>query len=190
MELVHIFSPENNPDEGLWALKYEQAAKDEFKKLFDNWFNPEWMHQFCINNLKDVEQKFDDDMIDAEAAADELMEEAEDLQELLYTLVMKGTTGMDLQALFKPLHNHETNLTVLQLSKGSIKNRFIRNPKLRIYAVRIGRNTYVVTGGAIKLTDRMDERPHTKEQRLRLIAVRDWLGSEGISYPEDLNNLL
>jgi hypothetical protein len=65
----------------------------------------------------------------------------------------------------------------------------IRNPKLRIYAVRIAENTYVVTGGAIKLTDRMEERPHTKEQLVRLAKVKDWLRDEGILYPDDLIDL-
>ena len=87
------------------------------------------------------------------------------------------------------MHSYCIFLTVLQPSKGLIKNKIIRNPKLRIYAVRIAENTYVVTGGAIKLTDRMEERPHTKEQLVRLTKVKDWLRDEGILYPDDLIEL-
>ena len=46
-----------------------------------------------------------------------------------------------------------------------------------------------VTGGAVKLTDRMEERPHTKEQLVRLTKVKDWLRDEGIFYPDDLIEL-
>lgn len=63
------------------------------------------------------------------------------------------------------------------------------DPKLRLYAVRIGENTFVVTGGAIKLTHRMEERPHTQRQLIRLTSVKDWLRNEGILFPEDLTNL-
>ena len=79
---------------------------------------------------------------------------------------------------------------IWQLSKASAKSRMRRSPKLRLYAVRIGNNTYVVTGGAMKLTHTMKERPHTKQQLNRLTNVKDWLKREGIFYPEDLNDLL
>ena len=75
------------------------------------------------------------------------------------------------------------------ITKGLIKDKGRKSPKLRIYAVRIGENTYVVTGGAIKLTHKMKDRPHTQQQLERLIRVRDWLKDEGIYYPEDLNEL-
>lgn len=117
------------------------------------------------------------------------MDEADILFGLLLKLGKKEIPETNLQQVFRPLNNQEKDLTVLQSSKGLIKNKIIRNPKLRIYAVRIAENTYVVTGGAIKLTDRMEERPHTKEQLVRLAKVKDWLRDEGILYPEDLNEL-
>jgi hypothetical protein len=111
------------------------------------------------------------------------------LYELLFKLAEKQQPEASLQNLFKPLDNRQTNLTVLQLSKGGIKSKSRNNPKLRIYVVRIGGNTYVVTGGAIKLTHQMADRPHTQEQLSRLTLVRDWLKRENIYYPDDLINL-
>jgi hypothetical protein len=90
----------------------------------------------------------------------------------------------------KPLNNGDHTLTVLQLSKGSIKNQRIKNPKLRIYAIRIANNAYVVTGAAIKLTRTMVEGVETNKQLQRLTLVRDWLKENGICYPEDLKELL
>jgi hypothetical protein len=111
------------------------------------------------------------------------------LLELLVRLGEQQLPGTSLQHVFKPLDNRESNITELQLSKASVKTRARKNPKLRIYAVRIGENTYVVTGGAIKLTHKMDERPHTQRQLSKLISVKDWLKREGIFYPEDLTDL-
>lgn len=118
------------------------------------------------------------------------MEEAVELKQLLYNLSKQRPPGSQLQHLFKPLHNRDVNLSELQLSKGSVKNREFRDPKLRIYAIRISKNAYVVTGGAIKLTHLMEDRPHTKRELEKLNVAKSWLKSEGISYPEDLKELL
>jgi hypothetical protein len=146
------------------------------------------MYACCLHDLDDLQEAYGYP-ISAENAAEELMEEADDLMELLVMLAKKQLPGTNLQHVFKPLDNRQSNFTELQLSKASAKSKTRRNPKLRIYAVRIGENTYVVTGGAIKLTNRMDERPHTQRQLRKLISVKDWLKREGICYPEDLTDL-
>ena len=50
---------------------------------------------------------------------------------------------------------------------------------LRLYAIRFQRNSYLVTGGAIKLTHTMQEREHTLEELRKLEKVRNFLLSEG-----------
>lgn len=118
------------------------------------------------------------------------MDEAEDLEQELIDLADQAAPGAALQQLFRPLNNWETSLTQLQLSKASMSKKPYRNkPKLRIYAVRFGPHTYLVTGGAIKLTHWMEDRPHTNFQLQKLILVRDWLKKEGLIDPEDLTDL-
>jgi hypothetical protein len=188
MKIVHIFGPVHDPDEGLWALEEEGEAANEFAKIFEIWQDTEHMYACCVHHLEDLQAAFGYD-ITAEAAAAELMDEADELMELLVNLGEKNQPGTNLQHLFNPLDNSQPNITELQLSKASAKTRIRKNPKLRIYAVRIAENTYVVTGGAIKLTDKMNERPHTEKQLRKLISVKDWLKGEGICYPEDLIDL-
>lgn len=159
-----------------------------YQAIFDNWNDPEYMYQFCSENLPDIQMKFGY-VIDAETAANELMDEAEMLKELLYNLATKHQPETNLQRLFRPLDNRDVNLTVLQLSKGSVKGRRNNHPKLRIYAIRISENTYVVTGGAIKLTNLMQEKEHTQMELDKLKRGKAWLRSEGINYPEDLTAL-
>lgn len=188
MKIVHIFGPKQDPEEGLWALEQEGEAMNEFEKFFDICQDAEHMHACCLHHLEDLRASFGY-AISAEEAAEELMDEAEDLMELLVKLGTRQLAGTNLQHVFKPLDNRQSNITELQLSKGSVKSKVRKNPKLRLYAVRIGENTYIVTGGAIKLTHRMEERPHTQKQLIRLTSVRDWLKGEGIYYPEDLSDL-
>ena len=78
---------------------------------------------------------------------------------------------------------------LLQLSKAPAHKKLNSNPKLRIYAVRIDPSTYVVTGGAIKLTNKMQERPHTDQEKQKLEKVGSWLKESGACFREDLIDL-
>jgi len=81
-----------------------------------------------------------------------------------------------LQTLFRPLNDMDSGLHPLQRSKGRLKGK----SWLRIYAVRIDKNLYVVTGGAIKLTKTMEERDHTNEELNKLNHVVDYLRGRGL----------
>jgi len=188
MQIVHIFGSKSGPREGdgLWAIKYEPDGTHAFRELFGRLEDPEWIYDFCENNLTDLQSKFGFS-ISVENAAFELMKEGEALKRKIIMLAQMASTGQTLQHIFQPLDNGESNLLELQLSKGSVKST-IRNPKLRVYAVRMDERTYVVTGGAIKLTNRMEERPHTDEELRKMKRVRTWLKDQGIYYREDLIN--
>jgi hypothetical protein len=188
MKIVRSFGPYDPPEEGLWSLVEEEGAMSELDKVFEQWRDPERMYACCEYHLDDLRDAFGYD-ISARAAADELMEEAEDLEDLLYSLATQQLPGETLQTLFRPLKNSDTQLTELQLSKASAKTRRRKNPKLRLYAVRVDANTYLATGGAIKLTHLMEERPHTMRQFERMTGVRDWLKDQGILFSEDLSKL-
>lgn len=91
----------------------------------------------------------------------------------------------DLQVLFKPLSNNEYKLRPYQKLKvyGTIRKSW-----LRVYAVRITSDLFVITGGAIKLTRTMEERDHTKDQLRRISKARNYLKEQGFS-ERDLENL-
>lgn len=137
MKIVRIFGPEKRMEdgEGLWSLEYDGSTTNEFEKLLDLWQDPEFMYDFCFEHIVDVQNKFGY-TIDADSAANELMDEAVDLLALLVRLAKRQNFGI-LQHIFRPLNNFETNITVLQLSKASAKTKERREPKLRMYAVRM-----------------------------------------------------
>lgn len=69
---------------------------------------------------------------------------------------------------------------VLGKEKARLK-RTIRHPSwLRIYAIKLSQGVYVITGGAIKLTLKMEERNHTKVELAKLENVRRFLLNEDI----------
>jgi hypothetical protein len=192
MQIVHIFGSRSGPEngEGLWAVKYERAEPHAFREMFTRFEDPDWMLEFCQNNLDDIVVKFKR-LIAAEDAALELMKESQMMKAKIVALAKEELPGMTLQEVFQPLYPSESNLLELQLSKGSVKHPANQhNPKLRIYAVRFSSKTYAVTGGAIKLTDRMEERLHTELEYRKMLRVRDWLKDEGFFSPEDLKEVL
>lgn len=51
---------------------------------------------------------------------------------------------------------------------------------LRLYAIRLEKGTFIITGGAIKLTYKMPERTHTLQELIKMEQVRNFLLEEGI----------
>lgn len=188
MELVPIFEGES-PDEdgGLWAIRYPEKEQDEFSRLFDLWTDPEYVYQFCEAHQAEMD-------IDPygprklRLVAENIIEEAIELEEMLIKMVRAGfaKTGQNLQHLFKPLDNRVYELQSLQASKASAKTRFRREPWLRIYAIRLAPNLYIVTGGAIKITHRMEDAPHTREELAKINRVIRWMRQQGLFDQDDL----
>lgn len=55
-----------------------------------------------------------------------------------------------------------------------------RTSWLRIYAIKLARGIYIVTGGAIKLTATMQEREYTAKELDKIEKVRNFLLAENI----------
>jgi hypothetical protein len=83
----------------------------------------------------------------------------------------------DLETIFKPLENSEKD-QIYELQKLKAKGDE-RKSYLRLYAVRF-RDEYVITGGAIKLTRNMTDRPHKRRELHRLEAVVAFLKQKDI----------
>jgi len=183
MKLVCIFG-EDNPENALFAVRYNEEEPDEFSRLFDLWSDVEYIESFCHENKDDLQDAFQRS-ISVEEAADEIMDEAQLMERQLYQYF----DNTELQRLFKPLHSNEYVLSPLQESKASPISREFRRPKIRIYAIRLAPNCFIVTGGAIKLTATMNERLHLLEELTKIGRVKNWLSQNGIEIPEDLNEI-
>ncbi|MBK8833138.1 MAG: hypothetical protein IPN60_20280 [Saprospiraceae bacterium] len=54
-----------------------------------------------------------------------------------------------------------------------------RKNYLRLYAIRIDEDCFVITGGAIKLTHLMEDSPHTSKELTKLEKARSFLRGAG-----------
>jgi len=158
----------------LWAVRDMNKSKNELAILFDSWNDINYLMTFFSENIDDLNNYFHIQKISE--AIDDTMDDAEELESLI--LDVPFTDNLD--ELFKPLGT--TDMTIQELSRNKARNwdRPGHASWLRIYAIRLEKNVYVITGGAIKLTATMQERPHTQEQLDKLNQCRQYLINNGV----------
>lgn len=179
MELKPIFV-DGETSEGLYAIQYPENDEHEFERLFDLWNDAEYVHNYCLDNQEYLaDEHFEGSSIDSIEI--KIVGEAIKLETSLEDLTAEGS---DLQAMFKPLSIKESEILVLQQSKA--KANKTHKPILRIYGIRLNERTFVVTGGAIKLTRYMKDHPDTQRELDKLKMVKTFLSEVGINTEEDL----
>ncbi len=162
----------------LFAAQFECEEKDEngkvqnaFSKLRTEWSNPLWFRSFFSEFRQDYFDFY------GSAKLNKIIKEALDFADDLFEELVKHVISGDLETLFKPLDNSEKDQNY-ELQKLKAKGEE-RKSYLRLYAVKF-RDEFVITGGAIKLTQFMKDRPHTKLELNRLEAVVEILKQKDI----------
>lgn len=156
----------------IFELKKDQlfvACYDEGKSVLtilqDQWTDPVYLEEFFDANKADLFSGFYGG-ITIEEAIENTIEEADELFNALLKLDFDN-----LEELFKPLNDNE--YTLINFQKRKAKGPYYKN-WLRIYALSFY-DTYVITGGAIKLTLKMEVREHTQIELTKLELMRDTL---------------
>lgn len=180
MKLVRIFVSEKSK-EGLWSIHLNGEPQNEFDKFFDLMDSIEWLHNFFTINEADLYSGYFGPLT-INSAALRTMDEADEMEDTLYDFSERGFVASgNLQYFFKPLNNFEYSIVVHQKSKGRIRKGW-----LRVYAIRLAENCFIITGGAIKLTADM-KREHLQKELAKLEQTKTFLRENGINSPEDLN---
>jgi len=179
MKIVAIIA---DPEPTLYTVQYHGNDKDEFDIAFDDWNDPEWLRLFFEENETDLDayNKFHGTNYTIDEAVLKTLDDAEKLEDLLYDIACSGSEY--LQDMFEQLHEKEDDYYVLQKSKA-------KRSWLRLYAIRIDEHLYVFTGGAIKLTRKMNEREHTKLELDKLFQVKEFLKRKGLVNKEAFEKL-
>ncbi len=170
MKFVRILPKYNH----LWAVKAPDEEADELTLLFRKWNNAEFLFDFFMENYEDLKSYFKIERIDK--AVEDTFEDAEALEELI--LEFPYTENLD--ELFRPLDVTDTRISELTRQKARNWDRARHDSWLRVYAIRLEPNVYVVTGGAIKLSRKMQEREHTAIELEKLNRCKAYLKSNGV----------
>jgi hypothetical protein len=176
MKIVPIFA------DRLTSFQYGTDQPDEFSRLFSQWQDPEYLHEFFTQHIEDLQSGFFGP-ISAQNAIRQTRDEARRMEKKLLQLAT-GTPD-DLDSLFEPLKLEEPIELTRSKAKGDKQKSW-----LRIYAIKLQSNVYVVTGGAIKLTRSMQGREHTEQELIKLERCKAFLREQGITDIEGLSELI
>lgn len=170
MEIVPIF------DAHLYSFKYPGVEFDELERLLDEWNDIEILRNFFEDNSQDLKYY----RIEVDDAIIQTRKEANALRKKLINL--SKSINPDLDSIFANLDDYESR--IVELAKQKSKRRW-----LRVYALRIDTNFYIITGGAIKLTKKMGDRPHTANELDKLEFCRNYLKGKGVFDIDSFNEL-
>ncbi|MBK7668036.1 MAG: hypothetical protein IPJ32_12305 [Sphingobacteriaceae bacterium] len=173
MEIITIFE-EDNPV--LSASLYNEDEQDEYTKLFENWQDPEFLEDFFNTNKENL------DNYNKIVARKEIT-----VKEAIEKTIIEGKT---LESKLLQLAENTTNQKKPNLDEMSIK---LNNRKefeliphkaygkswLRIYAVQLESNVYVVTGGMIKLTHLIEDTEYGKLELQKIARTKGFLKEIG-----------
>lgn len=182
MEIIIIFRTQK---QSLRSFKYSGQDSDEFDRLFDKWYDPIYLEDFFKQNEKDLKSGFYG-KISIKEAVMLTISEAEELEKQLMGIYDSTDEHPKfLNSLFKPLDNTTLTKDGLEKSKayGTIEKSIIR-----LYAIKVPDNSYVITGGAIKLTKTMMESKHTQDELIKMDNCLAYLRNQGIYDEDGLNS--
>ena len=158
----------------LWAVKSQDKEYDELTDLFEKWNNAEYLLNFFTENFDDLKGFFHIERLSE--AINDTMDDAEALEELI--LDFPYTENLD--ELFTPLSAADNRGAELSREKARNWDNRRHASWLRVYAIRLEPNIYVITGGAIKLTRTMQEREHTMAELDKLNRCKAYLRDNGV----------
>ncbi|MCH4896103.1 hypothetical protein E0494_05240 [Marinilabiliaceae bacterium JC040] len=184
MKIVRIF--ENTND--LLAIKYENSDIDVLEQLFKSWTDIEFIEDFFNTNISDLNTNYWNN-ISVEEAIFSLLEESGRLIKMFNELnnISYIERQSKLKVMFRPLDNNLSNKYEFDRTKvyGGRPRNF-----LRIYALKIDEEKYIITGGTIKLTKKMQDRENSNIELKNLEKCKDFLYNNGIVDKDGLDEYL
>jgi hypothetical protein len=151
--------------ENLYSFHYPDQSENELKRVLSLWNDSEYLELFFEENRNDLNG------LSFDRFSKQILHDANQIDDKLYELSGKRSSNFDV--FFKPLHNQEYQAQLLSKRKGRVNY-------LRLYALKVDTNFYVITGGAIKFTHLMEDRKHTDIESDKLEKCRRFLNENGV----------
>lgn len=169
MKIDAIFAP------SLFAFHYSGEVDNEYDRLMDNWTDVSYLRKYAKDNAIENINQFVKDRLN----------DAEQIQDVLEEIT---TNNQPLEFYFRTLFDTESGIKILSLQKGKIENNGIR-----VYAIKIDANCFVITGGAIKMSQAMQDHPDSNNELAKIKTAKEYLQENSIfdidSFYELINEL-
>lgn len=143
--------------------------------MFSFWEDPFELYKFFTENEKDLQSDYWH-YISVEVAVQRTLYEANEFKKRIKMLAEKPQAEQiyGLDSVFAPLNDMQHQ--IWELDKRKAKRKW-----LRIYGLRAEKDVYIVTGGAIKLSEKMKEKEHTKKELKKIEMCRQFLLEQGLT---------
>lgn len=164
-----------------------KGNKSEYEKAFENLFSAQYVRSYLKDNLEYIKSSDVYKGENLEQALIGIRNERDEILKRLNADVLKIPNC--LEELFQPLTNTDYRERPLKPSKLKLESkhdRTFKNSKIRIYAIRVTKNMFVVTGAAIKLVKEMKDHPDTNAEEIKINQVRNWMKNNNIETEDDL----
>ena len=182
MEIIAIYPPY------IYSIQYDDVKESEYERLFQQWNDMGYVMQFFDTYQEFLKSPIWQNISEPEDAARQVLQEAADLEDLFDELHDNTVNGeaKDFDSHFHYLEGKYK----YELERPPMKSYGTERPSLlRIYAIKMGTNTYLITGGGIKLADTIQDSPDLKDHVLKNIdRVREFLKANGIIDSDDMES--
>lgn len=184
MEIVEIY-------EGwLYSIQFDEEDLNEYARVFKEWHDLDYLEKFFTDNADYINTPFWKnaglDPNEPEASALKVLDEAEELEDYITELVSNMKLGIkpDFDEYFHFLDGKYKCLWTLEPMKSYGKGR---PSLLRLYAIKLESNCYLIVYGGIKLGDTIQNSPVLKDKVFNKIDnVLNYLRVNGIEDSEDI----
>jgi hypothetical protein len=157
-KIITTFEIQKN---SLYAVQFEGDDEDIFAKTFNLWNDIEYLEEFFENNQKHLNQSIFG-YPNVEIAVSKTLEEAHQFES---TILKAAKTKRQLgNIVFHKLSKYDNSTQHTKSKAYGSKSK----SWLRIYALCLSDNIFIVTGGAIKLTLKMQGNPILEKELRRL----------------------
>lgn len=165
---------DSNPivENRLYAFWFDGDNGNIYTVAMNKLYDREWLWNFFNDHKRELGYFHVSDISDAiERTIDDL--------DMINDMFLDGNNHLD--TYFHDLSENQAD-EYFQRSKGKLSHlpQMRRNSWVRFYAIKIEDGVYVLTGGTIKLTENMQDSPHTIAELNRLRQCRDYLIEQGI----------
>ena len=182
MRVIDIYPPY------IYSIHYDDEDECEFYRLFDLWNDVGYLVNFMMNNKAYLQSPIWRRIPEPEDAARQVLTEAADLEDYFKILNNNVTEGNkpDFDSYFRILNGRKYEY---EFQYTPMKAYGLAHPSLlRLYAIKLQDNLYVITGGGIKLADSIQNSPDLREHVLQNIdRVLEFLKFYNIIDTDDLS---
>lgn len=153
----------------LYTVHYDNEEDDEYSRLFNQWSDLNYLEDFLYEHRQYLDSDFWTSIgyssSDWDLAANEIIDEAEALENYIDDLTNNG----ELDSYFTPLDGNFKYLYEILPVKGYGKGT---PPSfIRLYAIKLKDNAYVIVYGGIKLSDKIQTSPDLKDNVFHKIDI-------------------